>query len=1040
MIERIIAFCMQQRLMVVGMTLAIAVSGVIAFEELPVQAFPDVQNVFVQVVTQYPGQAPEEVERMVSLPLERSMNGLPHLINMRSVSIFGLSVVTLTFDDSAEDYFSRQQVLERLRGADIPDNVDPQLGPLSTGIGEILRFVIDAKHLSLIEQRALEDWVIEPKIRTMQGVADVVNFGGGIKEYKVAAKADRLKNYHLTLQQVFDAIAANNANIGGGYIEHGDEALVVRGIGLLKTAEEIGEIVVDSNDGVPIRVKDVAEVSVGPQPRLGIVGMDKRDDVVEGTVLMIKGRDAVKVVAGVKEKIDELNDFGLPPGVKIKPIYDRTELVRHTVHTVGHNMLEGATLIMIILMVFLRRFLPALLVTLSIPMSLMTAFILLDFGAISANLISLGAIDFGIIVDASVVMVEAVMVQATLDLERNADIRTMRQSLLTTATEMGRPILFSQAIIICAFLPIFTFQRVEAKIFSPMAFTLSFAFVASMLFSLTFVPSALTYLLGPKLAESHNPLVHGMQHHYRRLLEWVLKRVRTVFITVVVVFVLSLMSLKMIGTEFMPKLDEGNIWLTITLPTPVSLATAKELERKIRDKLETFPEVKMVVSQLGRPEDGTDPKGFNNLEILIDLYPKNESFCTLCNGKLIDLNPKKVWRYPKKDLLVLAIDKELSIFPGILTNFSQVIQDNVEEAISGVKGEIAVKIFGNDLKTLQEKADQITHILAATRGATDVAAEQQAGLAQVIVDIDRAKVSRYGINVADVESVIDIGMAGKAASQFLEGERRFDITLRYEGDARNSVAGLESLTVQTPDGKRIPLSELATIKVNQGFSRVSREDNMRRIAIKCNLIDRDQGSFVAEAQQKVAAQVDLPPGYHIVWSGQFENQQRAMKRLEVIVPISLGLIFVLLFWAFMSVKNALLIVMNVPFAMIGGLLILFATGINLSISAAVGFIALFGVAVQNGVILVSHLNKLHQEGQSVHDAIVNGSVSRLRPVVMTASMAILGLLPAALSTGVGSETAKPFAVVIIGGLITSTFLTLTLLPALYRYFSESDEP
>jgi len=1022
MIERIIAFCMQQRLMVIGMTLAIAISGVIAFEELPVQAFPDVQNVFVQVVTQYPGQAPEEVEKMISLPLERAMNGLPHLINMRSVSIFGLSVVTLTFDDSAEDYFSRQQVLERLRNAAIPSDVDPQLGPLSTGIGEILRFVIDAKYLPLIEQRALEDWVIEPKIRTMQGVADVVNFGGGIKEYKVAAKPDRLKNYHLDLQQLFDAIAANNTNIGGGYIEHGDEALVVRGIGLLKSAEEIGEIVVDSNDGVPIRVKDVAEVSVGPQPRLGIVGMDKRDDVVEGTVLMIKGRDAVKVVAGVKEKIQELNDFGLPPGVKIKPIYDRTELVRHTVHTVEHNMLEGATLIMIILMVFLRRFLPALLVTLSIPMSLMTAFILLDFGAISANLISLGAIDFGIIVDASVVMVEAVMVQATLDLERNADIRTMRQSLLATATEMGRPILFSQAIIICAFLPIFTFQRVEAKIFSPMAFTLSFAFVASMLFSLTFVPSALTYLLGPRLAESHNPLVHGMQHHYRRLLEWVLKHVRIVFITVIVVLVLSLMSLKLIGTEFMPKLDEGNIWLTITLPTPVSLTTAKELERKVRDKLETFSEVKMVVTQLGRPEDGTDPKGFNNLEILIDL------------------NPKDTWRYKKKDQLVQAIDKELSIFPGILSNFSQVIQDNVEEAISGVKGEIAIKIFGSDLKTLQEKGDQITHILASTRGATDVAAEQQAGLAQVIVDIDRAKVSRYGINVADVEKVIEIGMGGKAASQFLEGERRFDITLRYQGDARNSVAGLESLTVQTPDGQRIPMSQLATIKVNQGFSKVSREDNMRRIAIKCNLIDRDQGSFVAEAQKKVAAQVDLPPGYHIVWSGQFENQQRAMKRLEIIVPISLGLIFVLLFWAFMSVKNALLIVMNVPFAMIGGLLILLVTGINLSISAAVGFIALFGVAVQNGVILVSHLNKLHQEGQSVHDAIVNGSVSRLRPVVMTASMAMLGLLPAALSTGVGSETAKPFAVVIIGGLMTSTFLTLTLLPALYRYFSESDEP
>jgi cobalt-zinc-cadmium resistance protein CzcA len=685
-------------------------------------------------------------------------------------------------------------------------------------------------------------------------------------------------------------------------------------------------------------------------------------------------------------------------------------------------MFEGAGLILIILLVFLRRFLAAFLVTLIIPLSLLFAFILVDLGGISANLISLGAIDFGIIVDSAVVLVEAVMVQVTLDLQRHADIRHLRQTLLITATEMGRPILFSKAIIIIAFLPIFTFQRVEEKIFSPMAFTLSFALVASMLFSLTFVPAMLTYLLGPKLAERHNPLVYAMEHHYRRLLEWVLKHARSVFISAVAVLVLSFLSVRLIGTEFMPKLDEGNIWLTITLPTPVSLTTAKELERKVRDKLETFSEARMVLTQLGRPEDGTDPKGFNNLEVLIDL------------------NPKDTWRYKKKDELVQAMDKELSIFPGILTNFSQVIQDNVEEAISGVKGEIAIKIFGSDLKTLQDRADQITHILASIRGATDVAAEQQAGLAQAMVDIDRAKVSRYGINVADVERVMEIGMGGKAASQFLEGERRFDITLRYEESARNSVAGLESLTVQTPEGQRIPLSELAAIKINQGASRISREDNMRRIAIKCNLIDRDQGSFVAEAQRKVAAQVDLPPGYRIVWSGQFENQQRAMKRLSIIVPISLGLIFVLLFWAFMSIRNALLILMNVPFAMIGGILILLVTGINLSVSAAVGFIALFGIAVQNGVILVSQLNKLRREGQSLHDAIVNGSVGRLRPVVMTALMAMLGLFPAALSTSVGSETAKPFAVVIIGGLMTATVLTLTLLPALYRYFAEPDEP
>lgn len=1022
MIARIIAFCLQQRLMVIGVTVAIAISGIVAFEKLPVQAFPDVQNVFVQVVTQYPGQAPEEVEKLISLPIERVMNGLPHLLNMRSVSIFGLSVVTLTFDDSAEDYFSRQQVLERLHSADLPADARPELGPLSTGVGEIYRYVIDARHLPLIEQRALQDWVIEPRLRTVQGVADVVSYGGGVKEYKVEVKPDHLRNYRLSLNQIYDAIAANNTNTGGGYIEEGDEALVVRGVGLLKSADEIGEIVIASYDGVPVRVKDIADISIGPQPRTGIVAMNQRDDIVEGIVLLIKGSDAVNVLNGVKQKIAELNDFGLPPGVKITPIYDRTELVGHTVRTVEHNMVEGAALILIILLVFLRRFLAAFVITLIIPLSLLFAFILIDLADISANLISLGAIDFGIIVDSAVVLVEAVMVQITLDLQHQADIHHLRQSLLSTASEMGRPILFSKAIIIIAFLPIFTFQRVEEKIFSPMAYTLSFALVASMLFSLTFIPTMLTYLLGPKIAERHNPLVHAMERRYRQLLEWVLKHARTVFVSAVVALMLSFMSLRLIGTEFMPKLDEGNIWLTITLPTSISLTTAKNIEREVREKLETFSEAKMVLTQLGRPEDGTDPKGYNNLEVLMDL------------------NPKQTWRYSRKDDLVQAMDKELSIFPGIQTNFSQVIQDNVEEAISGVKGEIAVKVFGSDLKILQDKADQITRILASIRGATDVAAEQQAGLAQVIVDIDRAKISRYGINIADVERLLEIGLGGKAASQFLEGERRFDINLRYEENARNSIAGLESLTVQTPGGQRISLSQLATVKVNQGASRISREGSMRRIAIKCNLVNRDQGSFVAEAQRKVAAQVDLPPGYHIIWSGQFENQQRAMKRLAVIVPISLGLIFVLLFWTFLSVKNAALIVMNVPFAMIGGLLILLATGINLSVSAAVGFIALFGIAVQNGVILVSQLNKLRREGQPLHDAIVNGSVSRLRPVVMTALMAMLGLFPAALSTSVGSETAKPFAVVIIGGLITATLLTLTLLPALYRYFAEAEEP
>lgn len=1015
MIFRILLFCLQQRVMVIGLTLVMVMLGAVSFERLPIQAFPDVQNVFVQVVTQHPGQAPEEIEKIITLPIEREMNGLPHLINMRSVSIFGLSVVTLIFDDEAEDYFSRQQVLERLRNVVLPADVNPMLGPLSTGVGEIYRFLIRAPGLPLVEQRAIQEWLVEPSIRSVRGVADLVSFGGGVKQYQVSVNLDRLKSYQLLIGDVYDAIARNNQNVGGGYIEHGDEALVVRGVGLLSSLQDIGNVVVATRDGSPIRVKDVALVDVGAQPRTGIVGYNRQDDVVEGVVLLTKGRDAARVLAELKEKIDDLNAHRLPPGVRIEPIYDRMELVQHTVHTVEHNMLEGAVLILLILVVFLRSALVAAIVTLVIPLSLLFAFILIDANGVSANLISLGAIDFGIIVDSAVVLVEAIMVKVTLDMQRQENLNHMRQTMLMTAAEMGRPILFSKAIIITAFLPIFTFQRVEAKIFSPMAYTLSFALVGSLIVTLTLIPVLLSFLLGPRLAERHNPVVEAMEGAYRVVLAWVLRWPRLMLMLASLLLILSLGLLRVIGTEFMPKLDEGNIWLTVTLPTPISLHKAKEIEQVIRSRIEAFPEARSVLTQLGRPEDGTDPKGFNNLEILVSLQPK------------------ATWRFRHKDELVAAMNAKLAVFPGIQLNFSQVIQDNVEEAISGVKGEIAVKIFGDDLKVLQAKADQVVHILQSTRGATDVAAEQQAGLAQVAIAIDRARIARYGINIADVEEVIEMAVGGKTASEMLDGNRRFAISVRLQQDARSSVAALENLVVKAPDGSRIPLAELAQIKVDIGASRIGREENSRRIAIKCNLIGRDQGGFVQEVMPRVAEQVSLPAGYRMVWSGQFENQQRAMKRLSIIVPISLTLIFVLLFWAFQSIKYAALIVMNVPFALIGGLVALWLTGINLSVSAAVGFIALFGIAVQNGVILVSHLNALLREGHDLHEAIMRGATDRLRPGIMTALMAMLGLFPAALSTSVGSETAKPFAVVIIGGLVTATLLTLTLLPLLYRY-------
>ncbi|WP_025039839.1 efflux RND transporter permease subunit [Nitrosospira briensis] len=1018
MTYKIIAFCLQQRVTILVASVLLAAIGILSFDRLPIQPFPDVQNVFVQVVTQYPGQAPEEVEKLVSLPIEKEMNGLPHLINMRSVSIFGLSVVTLTFDDDAEDYFSRQQVLERLRSVSLPGGLEPLLGPLSTGIGEIYRYRIEAPGMPLVEQRALQDWVIERTLRSVHGVADVVAFGGGIKEYQVQVDPNKLRNYQLTLPEVYTAITVNNANIGGGYIDHGSEALVIRGAGLLKSIAEISNIVVTSQDGIPVFVKNVADVVIGPQPHKGLVGYNEHDNVVEGIVLLIKGSDANVVLKGVKGKIEHLNSHGLPPGVKIIPFYDRTDLVRHTLHTVEHNMLVGVILVLAILVIFLRRVWAAAVVILVIPMSLLFAFILIENAHISANLISLGAIDFGLIVDASIVLVEAVMVKITLEMRQQAGMAHMRQSMLMTAAEMSRPMLFSQAIVIVAFIPIFTFERVEAKIFSPMAYALSFALAGSLIISLTLVPVLLSYLLGPKLTESHNPLVDAMERRYHTLLEAVLRSPRKLFIGAGLALALMVGSSPLIGTEFMPKLDEGNIWLTITMPTPVSLDRAKLLEQDIRARIREFSEVKSVLTQLGRPEDGTDPKGFNNLEILVDL------------------KPKETWRFSNKDDLVKAMNKRLSVFPGLQFNFSQVIQDNVEEAISGVKGEIAIKIFGEDLRILQEKANQITNILRSIKGATDVAAEQQSGLAQLVISIDRAKIARYGISVSDVEDVIAMAVGGKAATQMLEGERRFDVTVRLTSTARDSVGAIEDITVLSPNGGRIPLAELAEIKVNQGASRITREDNMRRIAIKCNLIGRDQGSFVAEAQKKVAQQVQLDPGYNIVWSGQFENQQRAMKRLSFIVPVSLMLIFLLLFWAFQSLKHASLIVMNVPFSLIGGLLALLLTGIHLSVSAAVGFIALFGIAVQNGVILLSKINFLRREGIPLYEAVLQGSVSRVRPVMMTALVAMLGLLPAALSTSVGSEAVKPFAVVIIGGLVSATLLTLTMLPALYCYFEK----
>lgn len=1045
MLRKVVRFALRQRLLVLGGAALIVALGLRSFNDLDVEAFPDVEDVHVQVITQWPGHAAEEMERSVTLPIERQLNGTPSIMNIRSTSMLGLSVVTLTFVEGTPDYFARQQALERLQGVSTPPGVAPQLGSLSNSTGEIFRYTIAGK-LPLVELKAIEDWTIEPAIRTVLGIADVVSFGGQVKQYQIDVDPARLRSYGLTLPQVEQAVAAANANAGGGYLVHGYEKQVVRGVGLFKSLNDIAEVAVTSRGGVPIRVKDVGTVQIGGAPREGIVAKDSADDVVEGIVLMRKGENALKVLAPLRAKIAQLNETILPRGVRIVPFYDRETLVRHTLRTVEENLALGALLIVVILMVFLGNWKSALIVGLIIPLSLFCAFILMDYEGVSANLISLGAVDFGIIVDAAVVLVEAFLVRLALtppptaeELQRTAELDASTQPqapehrhdfklrasvekrhfLANIAEAMGRPILFAKAIVIIAFLPIFTFQRVEKRIFSPMAFTLSFALLGSLILSLTLVPVLSSFWLKAEKAAQEPVATRWLRRRFSPLLVWALARPRLTLAIAVGMLATSILIGLHLGTEFLPALDEGNIWLRVTMPVGVSLEEAKQIERRVRSVVRSYPEVTQVVTQLGRPDDGTDTKGSNNLEVYADLKPIGE------------------WHSAKdKYELVGLMQSRLERIPGIDLNFSQYIKDNVEEALSGVTGELVIKIFGPDLAVLQRKAEDVQAIIARVPGAADVGVEQQFGQPQLRLDVDRGAIGRQGIAVADVVDAVETGIGGKAVTQFFEANRMFDVRVRETGAARSSRQAIEHLDVAAQDGHFIPLAALGTVTTAEGASRIARETNERRIAIKCSVRGRDEGGFVSEAQRRVAKEVALPPGYAITWGGQFENQRRATKRLAVIVPASVVLIFILLFSAFGSVKYATLVLANLPFALIGGIVALALRHINFSVSAAVGFIALFGISVQNGVLLVTEFNRLRHEGHSTRDALRLGTDDRLRPVVMTALMAALGLLPAALSRGVGAETTRPFATVIVGGLVTSTILTLLVLPVLYDVFHE----
>ncbi|MGA8865087.1 MAG: CusA/CzcA family heavy metal efflux RND transporter [Gallionella sp.] len=1024
MLEKLITFALRQRVFVLSGAVVLVVVGWRAVDNLPVEAFPDVQDVQVQIDTLAPGMAPEEVERSVTLPIEREMSGTPHMTQLRSVSITGLSEVIMTFADNTDDYFARAQVMEHLQNVTLPPNVQPGLAPMTNAVGEIYRYVLDTPPgMPLNEVRAVQDWMVRPALRQVPGVADVDSFGGAIKEYQVRVVPSLLRKFGVTIDQVSQALSANSSNAGGGVIRRGDEALVVRSIGLFQKLQDIANVVVTATNGKTVLVGDVAEVGIGDRPRSGIVAFNDRDNVVEGIVDMTKGQNATKVVEAVKLQIAALGQK-LPPGVRIVPYYDRTDLVHHTVDTVTENLLMGALLVVSILIIFLRNWYAALAVAVIIPLALLFAFVLMDARGVSANLISLGAIDFGIIIDSAVVLVEALMVRLALakadEIAQHHTFSWRVHLIKQTCIEMGHPILFSKAIIILAFMPIFTFQRVEGKIFSPMAFTLSFALLGAILLTLTLLPSLLSYAVKNKdLAEKHSDWMQSLQERYRDLLRWAESRRKSIILAGLSLLAITLLLAPLLGSEFLPKLDEGNIWLTISLPPATALDETKSIERQVREILHSYPEVGNVVSQVGRPDDGTDPKGPNNMEIMAHLKPRS------------------TWRFPDKEALIADMTRKIHTIPGVPTNFSQVIEDNVEEALSGVKGEIAVKVFGPDLEILEDKAEQVAGILSGIRGAADVAAIKVGGQAELNIKLDRSRMARYGLNINDVNATIQTALAGSAVNSFYEGDRIFDVTLRIAKPNRDAVGDVANLPIALPGGAgTLPLGSIADIEVRQGAARIAREAGSRMVAVKANLLGRDQGSFVAEAMAKVKDQVNLPPGYTITWGGQFENQQRAVKRLKVIVPLSILMIFVLLFWAFSSMRKALLVILMVPFTLIGGIAGLGLAGLHLSVSAAVGFIAVAGISVQNGVIMVEQFMEIMRNGKSLPESVMEGAVARLRPILMTALMAGIGLMPAALSHGIGSETQRPFAVVIVGGIVSGTLFTLLLLPMLYPLFAE----
>ena len=1010
--KRLIHYALHQPLFIVLGTLLFVMAGVIAFKNLSVEAFPDVTDTQVTVIALYPGRAAEEVEKQVTLPIETALSGLPNSIRVFSHTQFGLSYTVITYDDAANVNIARQQVNERLNGLDVPPGAQVNVAPNATPVGEVMRYRVRGDGQTTTDLRTLEDWVIERALRKVPGVADVVAMGGFIKQYEVQPDLDKLRAYKLTFQNLLDALGRGNSNAGGSYVAQGQQQFAIRGIGLLQSADDIGRIVVAARGTTPILIRDIANVKIGAVPRLGIVGQDLDDDVVTGIVIMRKGENPSVVLKGVKEKIAELNARGLPKGVQIVPYYDRTWLMGKTLTTVFRNLVEGALLVALVLYLFLSNIRASLAVVVIIPLALLSTFLGLKIMGVPANLLSLGAMDFGIIVDGAVIVIENIMHRLAEKKEGMNDAER-RNVIIEAANEVGRPTLFSMLIIIAAHIPIFALQRHEGRIFQPMALSVTTALVGSLIFSLTLVPLLAYWMLRKKLPHGDNRIVASAKRLYAPVLDWALSRRRTVVVIALGVFALAMVAAARLGSEFLPELNEGTFWANFDMPSSVSSEEAAKILLMARKALTSVPEVRTAVSKAGQPEDGTDPKTLSMAEIFIDVKPQEE------------------WRKGlTRDQLIEEMDRKLSAIPGIDPAFSQPIRDNVLESISQIKGQIVVKVAGEDLKELRRVAEAIQREIKQVQGVQRGEIDRLGDLPQLVIDIDRDRAARLGLNVQDIQDVVEAALGGKAATQLWEGERKFAVAVRLP-ENRRVIASLPQTLIPTPDGGYTQLGSVATIRETSGAMNIAREAGRRTVAIGIFIKGRDMGSVVKDMQARVAENVKLPPGYTVGWSGEFENQERAMQRLSVVVPISLLLIFVLLFDAFKSFRMAALILINVPLALIGGFVALWIFSIPLSVSAAIGFIALSGQAVLNGVVMLSVFQQLQQAGHSVMDAVKLGSMQRLRTVLMTAMLAALGLLPMALSHDIGSETQRPLAIVVIGGLITATLLTLVVLPALY---------